>query len=457
MSSTIHTPAASASHETANKKALLDEAVRVVETLRKLGADEASASYGWGVHSDLARREGKVETATSATSKGLTVSVLVNKKYSSHSTSDLRPAALDAFLQRAVEATQYLEPDPEQGQADIALCGRGATPEELDEFDAGWRDFTPEQRAQWAIDLEEAVKAHAPANMISASASVADGMNQSARAMSNGFAEVEEGAWYSLGAEMTLLDDGKRPEAYVYYGARYRSDLPDVQAIAKELADKAQERLNSGPVESGQYPLILLNQAAGRIVGILGGPLSGGALYERRSCLIGKKGEKIGSDLLTLVDNPLIPRGLGSRPFDGDGLRAQKRTVIQNGVLENYYIGVYYGRKLKMDPTSSGASNWVIEAGQQSWQDVAKQFPKAILVNSFLGGNSNATTGDFSFGIRGQLLENGVPVKSLSEMNISGNIMSFFHKLSHVGNDPWMYSSMRSPTLIFDDVAFSGV
>ena len=203
--------------------------------------------------------------------------------------------------------------------------------------------------------------------------------------------------------------------------------------------------------------MVLANRSAGRILGILGGPLNGASLFEGRSCLADKKGKAIGSPLFTIKDNPLIPRGLGSRPWDGDALIAKPRTIIEDGVLKNYYINTYYGRKLQQPTTTGGRSNWVIPTGDQSWESVAAAFPKAILVTGFLGGNANGITGDFSFGITGQLLENGVPTKSLSEMNVAGNILSIFHQLTAVGNDPWLWSSVRSPTLIFEDIQFSGL
>ena len=109
-----------------------------------------------------------------------------------------------------------------------------------------------------------------------------------------------------------------------------------------------------------------------------------------------------------------------------------------------------------MDRTAAGRSNWVIPPGERHWREIARDFPKAILVTGFLGGNSNGVTGDFSFGIRGVLLENGEPAQTLAEMNISGNLLSIFHQLIEVDNDPWTWSTVRSPSLVFDDVSFSG-
>lgn len=436
----------------------LELASRTVQRAKELGADEVSVSVSSGSHTTVQRRDGKVEQATEATTRGLSLSVMVDERWSSHGTSDLRPDALDDFLRRAIEATRFLEPDPDRRLPDPADCGRGASDAELDTYDPSFDDRTPADRNDLGVALETALAGANLPGRISAATYVADGSSHSARVTSGGFAEESVGAWFAAGGEATLsTPDGRRPEASAYYAARYLGDLPDAAAVAAEVERSAHERLDSGPIASGKYPLILLNQVAGRILGVLGGPLAGQSLHHDRSCLKGKLGERIGSDLFTLIDDPTVPRGLGSRAWDGDTLVARPRTIVGEGVLESYYINTYYSRKLGVPATTGGRSNWVLPPGDKSWQELAKGLPKAILVTSFLGGNSNPVTGNFSFGIRGVLLENGVPVKNLSEMNVAGGVLTLFHQLSAIANDPWSFSSVRSPTLVFDDVQFSGL
>ena len=432
-------------------------AAKVVARGKELGAEEVSAAFSQSTQTTITRRNKKVEQATQSTTSGLGASLLVDQRYSSHGTSDLRPEALEMFLQQAVDATRFLEPDECRGQPDIGLCGRGSTVEQLDQDDPQWYQRTSEHRAQLAIELEEALRDLHTDDVISSSVFVADGASTGYRVMSNGFSGESRGAWYAMGGDMTLDDgEGRRPEAAAYYSARYLSDLPPPAEVAAEIARRARERIGSIAISTGAYPMVLANHCAGRILSALGGPMSGDALHANRSCLSDRLGTRIGSDLFTVVDDPTIPRGLGSRPWDGDALIAKPRIIVQNGTLESYNISVYFSRKLKVDPTSGSRSNWIIPPGSRSANEIAKGLPKAILVTGFLGGNSNAATGDFSLGIRGVLLENGEPTVSLSEMNVTGNITSIFERLVDVANDPWTYSSMRLPTLIFDDVQFSG-
>ena len=121
-----------------------------------------------------------------------------------------------------------------------------------------------------------------------------------------------------------------------------------------------------------------------------------------------------------------------------------------------FYVSVYYGRKLGLEPTTGGRSNWVVTPGARTPVAIAADLDRAILVNGFVGGNMNGTTGDFSYGIRGLLLERGEVVAPLSEMNVSGNLLKLLPQLAEVGNDPWTFASVRTPALLFADVKFSG-
>ncbi|MFT5459019.1 MAG: PmbA protein [Myxococcota bacterium] len=436
--------------------ALVDLAAQAVERALALGAEEAQARASSGSHVQITRRGGRVEQATEATTRGLVVSVLAEGRFTSNSTSDLRPEALEAFLRRCVDSAGYIEPDPDRALPPGDECGRGVSAEQLDQDDPAWAERTAADRSSEAEALEAAMTARADASTISASVWVADGRSTSARVMSNGFADEDAGAWFVAGADCTLRDGDKRPESGASYAARHLADLPSAHAIAAEADQRARERIGAGPIDSGSYPLILSNRAVGRILGALTAPLSGASLHQRRSCLADKLGERIGSDVLTLIDDPTVPRGLASQPWDGDGRVARRSTVIEAGVLQRYYIGTYYSRKLSLPATSSGRSNWVVSPGDRPWSELAAGWPKAILVTGFLGGNSNAASGDFSFGIRGTLVENGSLTAPLGEMNVSGNLLDLLQRLVAVGDDPWAWSSVVAPTMLFDGVSFSG-
>jgi PmbA protein len=327
----------------------------------------------------------------------------------------------------------------------------------LDQDDPAQSSRTPEERAAQALALEDALRERLDSRAISASTYTADGRSTSVRVTSDGFVDAHTSAGFSVGAELTIDEgNGRRPEGHAGYGTRHLGDLPPLTEVAAEAVERAAERIGAAPVESGRYPVVVLNRTAGRILGLLSAPLSGSSLYERRSCLERRRGTRIGSPLLTLKDDPLLPRGLGSRPWDGDGLVARPIDIVYEGILQEYYLSVYHARKLAMAPTTGGRSNWVVPAGDRPWQAQVSGFPRVILVHGFLGGNANPITGDFSFGIRGSLVEHGQITAPIAEMNVSGNLLDLFERLVGLGDDVWRWSSTFSPSLIFDAVDVSG-
>jgi PmbA protein len=185
--------------------------------------------------------------------------------------------------------------------------------------------------------------------------------------------------------------------------------------------------------------------------------MSGGAIQQKRSFLDGKLGQKVGSDLLVLTDEPHVKRGLGSRLFDGEGITARQLPLFEAGVLRSYFIDTYYGRKLKARPTTGSTSNLSWKLGSKGQEGLLADLKEGILVTSFLGGNSNGVTGDFSLGVQGFRVRGGKLAEPIGEMNISGNQMDLWKRLVAVGNDPYVNSSMRTPTLVFEGVQFAGV
>ena len=432
---------------------------KVLSQALAMGASEVSIAVSSSESTTLTRRDGKVEVASSSTSKSLSLDLLIDDKFSSHNTSDLRSEALTPFLTRAFDATKLLSPDPMRALPDPKLMGRAESDEALKLADPAFPTHTPQSRTSSAAALEIAANTSCKnLDPISVAAHRTDGSATDAYLTSNGFSQVTRETWSMLGAEVTMQEaGGKRPEASASYVHRFAGQLPHIEEIAKELATRAQSRRSARPTASGRYTLILKNRAARQLLGVLSQGLSGHAIYHKRSCLADKIGAVVASPLLTIVDDPLLPMGLGSTPWSGDLLKSYRRTIVDKGVLCAFNLGLYYARKLGEKPTTCGQSNWVISAGNESWENLAKHHKNAILVDGFLGGNANPATGEFSFGVQGMLLDSGSPVHSVCEMNISGEITALFKNLTAVANDPWMWGSVRSPTLIFEDVSFSGL
>lgn len=435
-------------------KSLLSLADRSVEHLKKSGAKESAVVIGRGRSVECEIREKKVEKLQESAAASLSVAVYADGRYSGHSTNDLRWEKVATFLDDALAMTRLLEPDPFRQLPDPKLYAN--RPElDLGIADAGYGSLETSTRKKTAREIEDAALAGG-ANIQSVTSFFSDGWGETFRVTSNGFRDREEYTSFSAGAEVTVRDGDKRPEDYWYVSARKLAGVTDPPALGKIAAERALSRVGAKKIAGGSMDILVENRAAGRLLGFFLSATTAGALQQKRSFLDGKLGKKVVTDKLTVIDDPLIPGALGSRRWDGEGISAKKMAVLDKGVLENYFVDTYYGRKLGIEPTTGGWSNLVIELGSKRFGELVKSMKRGIVVTSFLGGNSNSLTGDFSTGIQGWLVENGERAHPVAEMNLSGNHLDFWDKLTAIGNDPWMYSSVRIPSLMFEGVSVSG-
>jgi PmbA protein len=304
-------------------------------------------------------------------------------------------------------------------------------------------------------DAARAVKGSDP--ITSVTSSFSSNLVENWMVTSNGFSGANRSTSFFLSAQVSAKDsDGRRPEEFDYAGSRFWGSLTDAKAIGTRAAERTLRRLGSKKGATSAMTVVIDHRAAGRLVGMLGAALQGGNLQQKRSFLEGKLGQQVVSPLISITDDPLIARAFGSRKFDMEGIAAKPRAVFDAGVLKSYYIDTYYGRKLKMEPTSGSASNLTWKLGAKSQKELLSEAKDALLITSFIGGNSNSGTGDFSIGVVGFLVRNGEIAEPVAEMNLSGNHLEFWKKLVAVGNDPFPYSSQRTPTLVFENVSVAG-
>lgn len=421
------------------------------------GAQEASARTYRVREVEVKWRDGKLEQIHEATTRGLGLSLYVDGRYSNVSTSDLRPEALETFIGDSVVLTRALAKDPFRTLPDPKLY-EGQAKDDLLLEDPKYSSVTPEQRRAVVREIEAAARSVKGAEAIlSVTTDFSDTLSESWRVASNGFTGSRRDTSFFISAEVSVKDpDGRKPEDYAYGGARFVAEVPKAALVGREAAERALSRLGAKKGESAVLTMAVENRAAGRMPGFLLGPLSGGALQQKRSFLEGKLGQAIASPVLTLVDDPLVPKGFGSRLYDGEGIAAKRMPVIEAGVLKAYYIDTYYGKKLQMAPTTAGPSNLVWTLGDKDQAGLLAAMKDGILVTGFLGGNSNGLTGDFSLGVQGFRVRDGRIAEPVGEMNISGNHLDLWKKLVAVGNDPYPYSSMKTPTLVFEGVQFAG-
>jgi PmbA protein len=433
---------------------LLHSAASAVEMAKKAGAQDAWASLSRDRSVSYTYRDGKIEKVEESTSRGLGISLYVDGRYSSHSTTDLRPERLQSFIKEAVALTRALQPDPHRKIPDPALFKDRPTVD-LERQDPSIAKISREQREAWCAEMD--ARAHTDPRVISAESGLFSGESQGASASSNGFSGTWEGSYVGYNCTATVREgEDKRPEGSAVAVGRFLAGLPEPAKIAEKALARALTRLGSKKGPTIRATMVVDPEAAVSLISRALGPASAAAIQQGRSFWTGKLGQPLFGDKLTILDDPLIARGLGSRHFDGEGISAKRMPIVEKGVVKNLYVDTYYGRKLGMAPTTGSSSNRVVALGDRALADLLAQAGSGIYVTSWLGGNSDSTTGDFSLGLRGHLIENGKIGAPIGEMNVTGNLPTLYKSLIAVGNDPYPYSSLRAPTLVFEDVQFSG-
>lgn len=433
---------------------LNDQAVHAVELARSAGAEDAWANVNQSRDVEFEYRDGALEKVKDTTSRSLGVKIYANGRYSSHQTTDLNPDRLGGFVNEAVAITRALEPDDFRRITPEELFANRPT-DNLDLVDETVAVLDRDQRLAWCEALDTVATGHE--RVISATAGVYDGTQQSASASSNGFVGSQQSTYCWFGSNVTLRDAGdKRAEDGFYAGGAHVADLPDAASVGQIALDRALSRLDSEKGPTVKTAMIVDSRAAASLIGRLMRPANARSVQQARSFWAPLIGEQAFSDKLTIVDDPLIKRGMASRHYDSEGISAKALPIVENGVVKNIYVDTYYGRKGGMTPTTGSASNRRIALGEQSLEQLLAAVGNGVYVTSWLGGNADATTGDFSLGLRGHMVENGQIGRPVGEMNVTGNLKDLFGKLEMVGNDPYPYSATLAPSLVFVDVDFSG-
>lgn len=419
------------------------------------GAQQVRVSISNSNSSRVEVREEKIDKLEEANRNSMGIHLYVDNKYSSISTNRLsNKEELGRFIEEAIAGTRYLSEDEFRTLPDPERYYKGGG-EDLKTVDKGFASMDPQQKIDHAFAIEKEVLGQ-DERIISVTSSYRDSMSSNVMVASNGFEGDRENSSYSLSASVSVKDGEARPQGNWYESSIYHGDLIR-EGIGKQALKRALDKLGQEKIKSAKMPMIIENRLSERALDPLINALNGSSIQQKNSFLIGMKGEKIGSELMTIVDDPFIISGRGSRLYDGEGLATVKREIVQKGVLRNYFIDTYYGKKLDMEPTSGDTTNLVFQPGDKDLEGLIASVKRGILVTGFNGGNSNGSTGDFSYGIEGFLVENGQLTQPVSEMNITGNFKQIWNDLIAVGNDVYLGSSWRLPSLVFDNIDFSGI
>ncbi|HWM86564.1 MAG TPA: TldD/PmbA family protein [Kofleriaceae bacterium] len=445
---------------------LREQAQRVVQLAIKAGADEAEVQVSDGSELTAKVRLGQPELVQEAGSRGLGLRVFRERRQSVTYTSDLRPHALERFATDAVALARLSEPDELHRLPDADQLARDLP--DLDLYDASSEGLDAAEALARALRGEKAALDADKRVTNSEGATYSRVLGAMAFASSGGFAGGYMGSYSSLTVEPVCDDEGgKKRNGYWWTAARFASALEEPEAVGAEAARRTVAQLGSRKVDTCEVPIVFDTEAGRAIVGMVFSVANGSSFYRKSSYLIGREGEPVASPLVTIEDDPRIPRAPGSRPFDGDGLATRKNVVVEKGTLRTVLCDVYSARKLGRESTASAGrgtgsspgpttSNFIMRPGEVTRDQLIAGTERGLYVTSMMGFGFNPVTGDFSRGASGFWIENGELTFPVSEITISANFDDLLKRIDMVADDLVLRSSTSCPTFRVSSMTIAG-
>jgi len=438
----------------------------LVGVLRHAVARGATAADGFLVadtRGAASVRMGETETVTHAGEQRLSVRVFAGRASAAASTSDLSRGSLERLVDEATALAKVTAEDPCAGLPDPGELITGVPELELE--DAASQP-APEEK------IEIARRCEAAALETDARITNSEGADYFARraryayATSDGFAQAYGTTSFGLSVAPVATQNAQMQRDYWYSTARKRAGVDDPAVVGRTAGQRAVRRLGARKIRTAEVPVVFDPETAASLVRSIATAASGPSLYRRASFLLDRLGTKVASPGVTIVDDALIRGGLGSRPFDGEGLPSGRTVLVRAGVLESYLLDTYSARKLGLASTHHAArdgsgvtvatSNLMLLPGPARPADLIASVRSGLYVTELIGFGVNNVTGDFSRGAVGLWIENGELAYPVEEVTVAGNLLEMFAAIDGIGDDLVLRDRVASPTLRISRMVVAG-
>jgi PmbA protein len=442
-------------------------AERALDAARRAGATHAEVVIENGRAFSVRVQGGQIDTLKQSTTHGLGLRVIVGDAIGFVSTTDFRGDTLADLARRAVALARFATPDGANAFPTPVEAGI-APDEDMGLYDPAMLDLAPAKKIEMALTLERLALAHDQRIKRTEGAGVSSHDGASLLANSHGLVRFETGTSASLYV-IPLADDrdGKQQAGYFSQAVRAVADLPSLEAAALEAAERAVARIGARTVPSARVPVVMHPDVAGAWISEIHGAFSGEAVIKNQSWLSQKLGETIASPLVTLVDDGVKPGGLGSSPYDGEGIATRRNVLIDRGRCAMFLYDLYHARRAGTRPTGSavrsygsppgiGATNLYLEAGADSPEAILAKVDRGFYMDDQGSFGFNDVTGDYSFQAQGFWIEAGRKAFPVEGITVASNSLEMLEHVVAVGSDLEFRHSIASPTLLIAEMTVSG-
>jgi len=426
----------------------------MLDYAKQRGASAASADVSVGFGQSVTVRQGEVETIEYNRDKGLSVTVYLGQQRGNASTSDFSPQAVRDTVDAALSIARYTAKDDCSGLPDEDMLARDCP--DMDLYHP-W-DLPVDAAIELAKQCEQAALDADKRISNSEGATVNLHEAQFITANSLGFIGGFPTSRHSLSCAVIAGEDDAMERDYWYAVARDATEMMDARQVGRIAAERTVRRLNARQIDTMQVPVLFEAPIASGLLGSFVGAVSGGSLYRKSSFLLDQMDQQIFAPHINISDVPDIRKGLASSPFDDEGVRTQRRVIVENGVLRGYFLGSYSARKLGMRTTGNagGSHNLILQSGELDFAGLLKTMSRGLLVTELLGQGVNQVTGDYSRGAAGFWVEHGEIQYPVQEITIAGNLKDMYRNIVAVGNDVLVQGSKQCGSILVDGMTVAG-
>ncbi len=441
-----------------------DLAQKTVEKALKAGATAVEAFVSTGQELYVENRDLKVEIMNQATSKGVGLRIVIDGKMSFVCSTDFSTAALDTLVKKGVALAAEATADefnvfPQPNQMELR---------DLHIYDPEMFDMSMEERIHLIQEIERVALAKHPLVVRIDNSWITNVVGETTIANSHGLIHSYKDSWCDFGIGVVAEGNNDQRSGWGYSYARSFKDLPGLEELANTAVKRAVAVLGAKPVPTQAAPVVFDPRAGVTFLRGIAGAINGDTVYKKSSFLVDMMDQKIGSDLVTILDDGLLNKGLGSASVDDEGVPAQTKVIVDKGVLKSYLYDTSTAKKAGTVSTGSarrgsyerrpgiGTSNFYLQKGQMSPKEIISSVKNGFYVMSTIGQAANVVTGDFSVGATGVWITNGEPAQPVARVTIAANMLDMLKNIDAVGKDLVFDRSTVCPTFRVAEMMVSG-